>query len=159
MNFLSIDIGTTGCKCQLFSEAGEILKYLFFEYDFKSIFGIHNRVLSESERAYADRWFGEYGFDDPIVNKAFSFSTEYTGDKKYRYMDKIITAWYEAGCKTVEECIADSEKGRSKMAAEKAQKEGEKKSKTKKTTPRYGEFDVNDAFSKALQRSYGDDKK
>ena len=39
MNFLSIDIGTTGCKCQLFSEAGEILKYLFFEYDFKRVDG------------------------------------------------------------------------------------------------------------------------
>lgn len=35
MNYLSIDIGTTGCKCQLFSEKGEILKYLLSEYDFK----------------------------------------------------------------------------------------------------------------------------
>ena len=41
MNYLSIDIGTTGCKCQLFSENGEILKYLFNEYDFKEIDGLH----------------------------------------------------------------------------------------------------------------------
>ncbi len=41
MNFLSIDVGTTGCKCQLFSEKGEILKYLFEEYDFKEIDGQH----------------------------------------------------------------------------------------------------------------------
>lgn len=34
MNFLSIDIGTTGCKCQLFSDAGEILEYRFSEYPF-----------------------------------------------------------------------------------------------------------------------------
>ena len=39
MNYLSIDVGTTGCKCQLFSESGEILKYLFEEYDFKRIDG------------------------------------------------------------------------------------------------------------------------
>ena len=39
MNYLSIDVGTTGCKCQLFSESGEILKYLFTEYDFKVIQG------------------------------------------------------------------------------------------------------------------------
>ena len=39
MNYLSIDVGTTGCKCQLFSECGEILKYLFTEYDFKIIGG------------------------------------------------------------------------------------------------------------------------
>lgn len=41
MNFLSIDVGTTGCKCQLFSEKGEILTYLFFEYDFKEMDGFH----------------------------------------------------------------------------------------------------------------------
>ena len=40
MNYLSIDVGTTGCKCQLFSKSGEILKYLFTEYDFKRIDGI-----------------------------------------------------------------------------------------------------------------------
>ena len=39
MNFLSIDIGTTGCKCQLFSSQGEILQYLFNEYDFLEIDG------------------------------------------------------------------------------------------------------------------------
>ena len=39
MNYLSIDIGTTGCKCQLFSEKGEILQYLFTEYDFLTLNG------------------------------------------------------------------------------------------------------------------------
>ena len=39
MQYLSIDVGTTGCKCQLFSQEGEILKYLFQEYDFKRIDG------------------------------------------------------------------------------------------------------------------------
>ena len=39
MNYLSIDIGTTGCKCQLFSDNGEILEYLFNEYDFLTLDG------------------------------------------------------------------------------------------------------------------------
>ena len=39
MNYLSIDIGTTGCKCQLFSGTGEILQYLFTEYDFLPLNG------------------------------------------------------------------------------------------------------------------------
>lgn len=34
MNYLSIDIGTTACKCQLFSEGGEILAYRLEEYPF-----------------------------------------------------------------------------------------------------------------------------
>ena len=39
MKYLSFDIGTTGCKCQLFSETGEILHYEFQEYDFKNVDG------------------------------------------------------------------------------------------------------------------------
>lgn len=34
MNFLSFDIGTTCCKCQLFSEDGKILHYLAEDYQF-----------------------------------------------------------------------------------------------------------------------------
>lgn len=41
MNYLSIDVGTTCCKCQLFSESGEILKYLSQEYDFKEADGFN----------------------------------------------------------------------------------------------------------------------
>ena len=34
MNYLGIDVGTTCCKCQLFSEKGEILEYIVKEYAF-----------------------------------------------------------------------------------------------------------------------------
>lgn len=37
MNYLSVDIGTTRCKCQLFAEDGTILEYLFEDYSFKRI--------------------------------------------------------------------------------------------------------------------------
>lgn len=39
MNYLSLDIGTTCCKCQLFSQSGEILEYLSEEYAFKRVAG------------------------------------------------------------------------------------------------------------------------
>lgn len=35
MNYLCIDVGTTGCKCQVFSGRGEILGYFFEEYEFR----------------------------------------------------------------------------------------------------------------------------
>lgn len=41
MNYLSIDVGTTACKCQLFSDKGEILAYIFKEYAFLEIDGFH----------------------------------------------------------------------------------------------------------------------
>lgn len=34
MNYLSFDVGTTACKCQLFSDDGNILEYLSKEYGF-----------------------------------------------------------------------------------------------------------------------------
>ncbi len=39
MNYLSLDVGTTCCKCQLFSEKGDILEYLSREYAFKELDG------------------------------------------------------------------------------------------------------------------------
>ncbi len=39
MKYLSMDIGTTACKCQLFSEDGEILAYRFEEYPFLTLDG------------------------------------------------------------------------------------------------------------------------
>ena len=43
MNYLSIDVGTTRCKCQLFSQDGEILEYLSEDYDFKKV-GTENYI-------------------------------------------------------------------------------------------------------------------
>ena len=53
-NYLSIDVGTTCCKCQLFSSDATILEYISKEYDFKEIEGnnyvdilaIRNNVIS-----------------------------------------------------------------------------------------------------------------
>ncbi|MBQ2714124.1 MAG: hypothetical protein IJF76_00640, partial [Clostridia bacterium] len=39
MNFLSIDVGTTCCKCQLFSDKGDIIFYRALEYDLKKVDG------------------------------------------------------------------------------------------------------------------------
>ena len=54
MNYLSIDIGTTGCKCQLFSEKGEILQYLFEEYDFLALDGCQYVDIYAIEKKLAE---------------------------------------------------------------------------------------------------------
>lgn len=38
-NYLSIDIGSSACKCQLFCGTGDILEYISCEYDFKYVDG------------------------------------------------------------------------------------------------------------------------
>ena len=58
MNFLSVDIGTTGCKCQLFSQNGEILRYLYADYDFRVIDG-RNYVDVHAIEAHLRKMIGE----------------------------------------------------------------------------------------------------
>ena len=61
MNYLTLDVGTTACKCQLFSEKGNILGYLAKEYPLKEAEGalvvdiaaIRNNVFSMIEAAKA----------------------------------------------------------------------------------------------------------
>ena len=69
-----------------------------------------------------------------------------------RYMDAILTSWHEAGCKTLSECKAKIEADRVNRAAEKSKR---KQEKSRPETPRYGDFDVNEAFINAIDRSFG----
>ncbi len=63
MNFLSLDIGTTCCKSQLFSEQGEILRYSSEEYaflekegekyaDIRGIFSRVKKMLADTAKEY-----------------------------------------------------------------------------------------------------------
>jgi len=54
MNYLSIDVGTTCCKCQLFSETGEILVYKNGEYPLKNLDGeIYVNIDAILERVFS----------------------------------------------------------------------------------------------------------
>lgn len=63
MNYLSLDVGTTCCKCQLFSDKGEILEYKNTEYPLKQAEGelyvdiaaIRGRVFSMISEVAAKR--------------------------------------------------------------------------------------------------------
>lgn len=125
------------------------------DWEFRRIFGIYNRNLSQSERGYFKKWSEDFGFSTAIVSEAYDRAVMNTqnGKRYMQYMDTVLTAWYTAGCKTVAECIAQSEaaKPRQESTPEKrpSRREAEK--------PRYGDFDVNEAFRLALERSYGSD--
>ena len=75
-----------------------------------------------------------------------------TGKADFRYIDSVLTSWHQAGCKTVSQCLAHNETAK----AARAQKTEKKYSKSKPETPRYGNFDVNEAFQNALERSFGE---
>ena len=71
MNYLSIDIGTTACKCQLFSESGEILAYRLEEYPFLILDGaqyVHVREIEERLR----RMIREISAEHAVASVAIS---------------------------------------------------------------------------------------
>ncbi len=126
------------------------------EMEFRKLLGIYERKLSDAERTMFIKWADEFGYSTAIVGEAYSIATLGTGKLSLAYMDKVLTAWHEAGCKTVEECRAAHAL---KSSEEKPKPAPQRKSRSEAPKPRYGDFDINDAFSKALERSYSTDKK
>ena len=124
------------------------------EWEIRRILGIYGRTLSPSEKGYFKKWSEDFGYSAAIITEAYDIAVlnSKSGRGDLRYMDKILTDWHEAGCRTVNECKARSEAERAKLTTEKGAK---KSKKSEAPTPRYGDFDAKDAFMKALERSYG----
>lgn len=131
------------------------------EWEFRRLLGIYGRTLSVSERRYFKRWSEEFGYSVSIVSEAYDLAVLNTrsGRGDLRYMDSVLTSWHEAGCRTVSDCRERIEAEKARKAADAAAK-GESKKRTKSTpqTPRYGNFDINEAFNDAVARSFGGEK-
>ena len=125
------------------------------EMEMRNLLGIRGRSLTETERKYFRRWLHEFCYSTVIIGEAYDICVESTGGKSLKFMDTVLTAWHEHGCKTIDECRAQHEE----HTESNKQK---KKPKTKKSaaqeakTPKYAEFDSEDALMRALERSYGD---
>ena len=126
------------------------------EWEFRRILGIYGRSLSVSEKKYFKKWSEELGYSVGIVSEAYDLAVLNTknGRGDLRYMDSVLSAWHDAGCKTVNECRQYNESEKAKRLADKP--EGKKYEKTAPKAPRYGNFDVNEAFNNAVARSFGD---
>ena len=127
------------------------------EGELRRIIGIHGRNLAKREKELAKKWFYEFGYSEEIISHAYEIMIAHMPTKpSLPYMDKVLTHWHEVGCKTLDECIRLNEREHAQMDAER-QAPKPPSIPRKKPTPRYGDFDVNDAFEKALLRSYGED--
>jgi DnaD/phage-associated family protein len=126
------------------------------DWELKRLFGIKGRNLSDAELAYFRRWCEEFDFTTEIISSAYDICSVATGGKlSLPYMDKILSEWHEFGCKTLEECRRHEEKNKAdRREAYKPKTKSREKEKAK--PPRYGSFDVDEAFQAALKRSFGD---
>ncbi len=119
--------------------------------------GIYNRALSASERKYFKKWLHEFGYSTVIIGEAYDIAVGATGKLSLAYMDSILTEWHDAGCKTLDECRARVSI-RKQERANKVNKSSKKTNKsTEAETPKYADFNSEDALLRALERSYGDE--
>lgn len=128
------------------------------EYEIRGVFGIYDRAFSETERKYFKAWTEEFGFSSEIIKEAYDITIAKTRTNKLPqlpYMNEILVKWSEAGLKTPEECREYSEKTRPEQKTPAKSGAGRKKNSEQK--PRYGNFDIDEAFQNALLRSYGED--
>ena len=128
------------------------------EKEFRKIFGIFGRAPSKTERECFIKWSKEYGYFTEIVGEAYDIAVNSVTRGYVKYADKLLTRWYECKCRTLSECRERYDLDKSEKAKEKETKKLSS-APAKKSTARYGDFDVNDAFMKALERSYGTDGK
>lgn len=124
------------------------------EYEMRRIIGVWKRTFSAGEQAMIRKWFDTFAYSPVIISEAYDICVMNTGDLSFAYMDKILSSWHETGCKTLEECKALRSISKSETKSSDTAKRGRSKSEPPK--PRYGDFDVDDAFAKALARSYED---
>lgn len=126
------------------------------ELEFRRLLGIYNRTTTQAERIIFNKWVDEYGYSTAIVSEAYNICVMNTGSRSIPYMDKVLMGWHQAGCKTVEECkaFAASQRAAEKSAEPEDANKPKRRSKSEPEKPRYGDFDINDAFKAALERSY-----
>ncbi len=125
------------------------------EREFRKIFGIFGRAPSKTEKEAFKKWSKDFGYFTDIVGEAYDIAVTNATRGYLTYADKLLTRWYDTGCRTLAECKARYEADEAKK---KAAKEQERQTKSKPKKPekeRYGDFNPEDAFMKALNRSYG----
>ncbi len=114
----------------------------------RSMFGMGARDFSKKEMEFLAKWFDEFKVSDEMLKEAYDITVNNTGKASFSYINKILENWHKDGIKTP----SDLNKGGSKTAKP-------QKKTTRAGTATARSFDVDDALSKALQRSYNGENK
>ena len=127
------------------------------EMEMRRLLGIHSRALAPSERKFFKKWLHDFGYSAVIVGEAYDITVAATGKLSLSYMDSILAGWHESGCKTLDECrtrVNIRKQERAKKVNNSSQKS---KKSTEAETPKYADFNSEDALMRALERSYGEE--
>lgn len=102
--------------------------------------------LTEYEEAYVEKWVSEYGYDFNIIELALKRTTS-ARNPSFEYINRILTNWYENGCKTKEEILAYEEN----------RKKTDRQSKPRTSSvPQKGNFEQRKYTDEDFEKLYSD---
>lgn len=117
----------------------------------RSMFGMGARDFSKKEREFLTRWFDTYQSSDELIKEAYERAVNNTGKSSFSYISKILENWHKEGVKTLADIeVLDKKVGTSSKPVAKTTRQGTKAART---------FDPDEAFKKALERSYNGENK
>lgn len=118
--------------------------------EFRRATGYYGSLGPTMEKAI-NKWFYEYCYSPEMIARAYDIATQKSKDGQwYRLTAKIIDNWYTEGVKTVSDCEAND------RLHTNSKKGGKACSQKSAETPKYGNFNSEDALMAALIRSYGE---
>jgi DnaD/phage-associated family protein len=82
-----------------------------YENKIRSIMGINDRALSQSESQYIARWC-EWKMPDELVKLAYDIGVERTGKLSFPYINSILKAWHDKGFTKIEQAKNENKRGR-----------------------------------------------
>ena len=73
---------------------------------FKTMFEVTSS-FSKEQKDFINKWVNDFAFDDIMINEAYQITLNRTGKLAFKYMDKILSGWYDKGIKTKEQLETD----------------------------------------------------
>lgn len=94
---------------------------------FCEITGIKKKKPTAKQSEYLASWIGRYHFTKEMLACAYEEMSKHTSEMSFPYMNKILTAWYNAGVDTPEKVKSHEKDFIDKMAKKASEREAKKK--------------------------------
>lgn len=121
------------------------------EWDFRHTFKMYNRAPFDYELDLYRKWTETYGFSSEVIRLAIEINVRSHVNYSYPYLDTLLSAWHEGGCRTLEECEAKAQKDGARISEK---YKGARTKKSEAPKPTYGDFDANEALERAIAKSF-----
>lgn len=86
------------------------------ERKIRSILGIYDRALTQTEKKYIKLWTSDSRITPELISEAYEKTVNATGKLSWAYMNKILASWAEEGISNLDEVKASEELFKLKQA-------------------------------------------